>query len=40
VPEAGLERVARAYAKIIDQVNALQRGELRGEVPGRTAGNR
>jgi hypothetical protein len=40
VPEAGLERVARAYAKIVDQVNALQRGELRGEVPGRTAGNR
>ena len=33
VPEAGLERVARAYAKIVDQVNTLQRAELQGEVP-------
>jgi len=38
VPEAGLERVARAYAKIIDQVNTMQRAELKGEVPAATGG--
>jgi hypothetical protein len=38
VPEAGLERVARAYAKIIDQVNTLQRAELKGEVPATRSG--
>ena len=32
IPEAGLEAVARAYAKIIDRVNQLDRSELlRGE---------
>ena len=40
VPEAGLERVARAYAKIIDQVNAMQRAELKGEVPAARTGGR
>jgi hypothetical protein len=40
VPEAGLERVARSYAKIIDQVNALQRAELKGEVPAARTGGR
>jgi len=39
VPEAGLERVARAYAKIIDQVNMLDRASLKGEVSARTGGN-
>lgn len=28
VPEPGLEAVARAYAKIIDQINGLDRGQL------------
>ena len=28
VPEAGLERVARAYARIIDEVNKLSRAEV------------
>src|SRR5262245_31884612 len=40
VPEAGLERVARAYAKIVDQANTMQRAELRGEVTASTGGNR
>src|SRR5262249_224595 len=40
VPEAGLERVARAYAKIVDQVNTLQRAELKGEVTGGATGGR
>jgi len=40
VPEAGLERVARAYAKIVDQVNTLQRAELKGEVRPATGVNR
>jgi len=40
VPEAGLERVARAYAKIIDQANAMQRAELRGQVTGGATGAR
>ena len=30
VPEVGLERVARAYARIIDQVNMLERAALVG----------
>ena len=38
VPEAGLERVARAYAKIIDQVNTLDRAALMAE--GDTTVNR
>jgi hypothetical protein len=38
VPEAGLERVARAYAKIIDQVNTLNRAALKGEVPATRSG--
>lgn len=29
VPEAGLEAVVRAYAKIIDEVNRLERADLR-----------
>ena len=37
IPEAGLEAVARAYAKIIDEVNTLDRAGL---LPGReTAGH-
>jgi hypothetical protein len=28
VPEAGLERVASAYAKIMDEVDGLSRAEL------------
>jgi len=28
IPEAGLEAVARAYAKIIDEVNTLDRSAL------------
>ena len=35
VPEAGLERVARAYAKTIDDVNGLSRAEL-AEAPKET----
>ena len=31
VPEAGLEAVARAYARIIDDVNELDRTALRPE---------
>jgi hypothetical protein len=38
VPEAGLERVARAYAKIIDQVNTLDRAALQGKVEGTRSG--
>jgi hypothetical protein len=38
VPEAGLERVARAYAKIIDQVNTMDRAALKGEVPTNRSG--
>jgi hypothetical protein len=38
VPEAGLERVARAYAKIIDQVNTMDRASLKGEVRASTGG--
>ena len=33
VPEAGLEAVARAYAKVIDEVNQLDRAALRPERP-------
>lgn len=40
VPEAGLERVARSYAKIIDQVNAMDRASLKGEVPPTRSGGR
>lgn len=40
VPEAGLERVARAYAKIVDQVNTMDRAALKGEVRASTGGNR
>jgi hypothetical protein len=29
VPEVGLESVARAFARIIDQANKLDRSELR-----------
>lgn len=38
IPEAGLERVARAYAKIIDQVNTLDKPALQGEVPATRSG--
>ena len=31
VPDAGLEAVARAYAKIIDEVNQLDRSALEAE---------
>ena len=31
VPAVGLEQIARAYARIIDQVNRLDRDELRPE---------
>lgn len=38
IPEAGLERVARAYAKIVDQVNTLDKAALHGEVPATRSG--
>jgi peptidase M28-like protein len=38
VPEAGLERVARAYARIIDQSSAMDRAALKGEVPSTRSG--
>lgn len=38
VPEAGLERVARAYAKIVDQVNTLDKAALHGEIPATRSG--
>jgi Peptidase family M28 len=38
IPEAGLERVARAYAKIVDQVNALDRAALHGDVAASRSG--
>jgi len=34
VPEAGLEAVARSYAKIIDDANRLTRAEIKGQIPG------
>jgi len=37
VPAAGLEAVARAYAKIIDTVNTLNRSELMPAATGRTS---
>lgn len=37
VPDAGLEAAARAYAKIIDDVNRLTRAEIKGDAPGATA---
>jgi hypothetical protein len=38
VPEAGLERVARAYAKIIDEVNTMTRADLAPAPIPSTAG--
>jgi hypothetical protein len=38
VPEAGLERVARAYAKIIDQAGAMDKAALRGDVQAPRTG--
>jgi Zn-dependent M28 family amino/carboxypeptidase len=38
VPDAGLEAVARAYAKLIDQVNKLERSDLLVVQPTSTAG--
>ena len=38
IPEAGLERVARADAKIVDQVNTLDKAALHGEVPATRSG--
>ena len=37
VPAAGLEAVARAYAKIIDQVNKLDRSSLMPTAPKATS---
>ena len=37
VPAAGLEAVARAYAKIIDQVNTLDRSSLMPTAPKATS---
>ena len=37
VPAAGLEQVARAYARIIDEVNKLSRKELLPASPTSTA---
>lgn len=39
VPDAGLERVARAYAKIVDEVNRLSRAEL-APAPIQSTGSR
>jgi hypothetical protein len=38
VPEAGLEAVGRAYAKLIDEVNKLQRSDLVAKPLTSTAG--
>lgn len=38
VPAAGLEQVGRAYAKIIDEINALPRRDLLPATGGSTAG--
>ncbi len=40
VPEAGLEAVARAYAKIIDKVNMLDRAQLQPSRSSSTQGGR
>ncbi len=40
VPAAGLEQVARAYARIIDEVNKLPRQSLLPGVPAPTSGGR
>jgi hypothetical protein len=37
VPAAGLEAVARAYAKIVDQVNKLDRSQVMPTVPSATS---
>jgi hypothetical protein len=37
VPSAGLEQIARAYARIIDEVNKLDRKDL---LPGQAAATR
>jgi hypothetical protein len=37
VPEPGLEAVARAYAKIIDDVNTMSRAELMPDGTTNTA---
>jgi hypothetical protein len=37
VPAAGLEAVGRAYAKIIDEANKLDRKALTATVPAKTS---
>ena len=40
VPAAGLEQIARAYAKIIDSVSGVDRRALQSEAGARTLGGR
>jgi hypothetical protein len=40
VPAAGLEAVGRAYAKLIDQVNKVDRRELLGTPPTTSTGGK